>query len=652
MIYKGSALASFSSKGVIEKTLIKNLSGQTVGETYITDEPDILQSETYTITEWTRPAAWPNLDNLTIPSDFEGVYLTYDNTLDRQDSWAGFYCDMSGGTTYTVSIGHMNGNNWVEDVVKNATKNTYLQFNYKDLNLNYDYLVFKVVPTSSSYHFTRFGFGYIPTSITGQIVNFYSYLQHCIERKGRLPYITSTTNSSSNYTYATGMMEYDNTIIGESNTGSISLASAFIYAYRLQKVNLNWPVNQWNITSLQNMFYQCFKLEDLSQLNSWAPYTTNWHVTALASMFYCCYNLKKCGVFKWDISHWGNTSTRAITFDNMFNGCQSLDIIDLSNWDTSQLKVSTIYSMFASCYSAKKIKIDNWITTNWTITRLDGVFNSCYSLLDLNLSNWNLSNCIITRTDNMFSSCYKIRDLSFLEGWDVSNWRVTQINGMFNACRKITSLNLNNWDTSEWSVTRIDYLFSNCNNLRNLQVGSWDTSNWAVTNISYLLPSCYLLKEFTGFNWDTSNWPVTTFNQMFYWCCSLKEINFTKWNTSKFDIQNVSATYFSGYCYSMEKFDLSNLDFANITTVSNTGNNSSAGMFYCAYSLKEAKLPQNYKGYLYLNHSNCMDKEHIIFLLNQLKQTSTAIAINIGAQRTKLTATDIAIATAKGYTVS
>ena len=217
---------------------------------------------------------------------------------------------------------------------------------------------------------------------------------------------------------------------------------------------------------------------------------------------------------------------------------------------------------------------------------------------------------------------------------------------------EITSLNLNKWDVSNWRPTNISSLFCYCYNLRTLEVGQWDTSKWPINNISYLIYSCRSLKHFTGFNWDTSNWPVTTFNQMFYWCTCLKEIDFTKWDTSKFDIQNVNATYMSGYCYSAEKIDYSNLNFVNITTVSNTGNNSSGGMFYCAYSLKEAKLPQNYKGYLVLTSSMCMDREHIVALLNSLKATSTTIAISLGNIRNKLTTADIAIATSKGYTVS
>lgn len=653
MIYKGSAPASFSSRGVVEKTLVKNLSNQTVQSLYITDEPDIVPELKPPINEWVRPAGWPDLDSIVIPSNFEGVYLTYDNTLDEQDSWACFHCAMSGGSTYKIDIGHIESGEWIKDTsATDGTKDSYSRFNYHNLNLNYDYLVFKIYPSSSSYHFTRFGFGYSTTSSTGCVVNSNGFLQHCVERRGRLPYINTTTNAT-NYTYCTSYMECDNTIIGESNTGNMALNAAFYYGYRLKKINLGWPVHQWNVTNLSSMFSGCMVLEDLSELESWAPYTSNWHVTSIASMFYNCFNLKKCGIFNWDVSGWGNTTTRAIDFSGLFGYCTNIEKIDLSKWNTSLLNVTAIYNMFVGCNNVKEILIDNWITTNWTITRLDGVFSGCYQLVKLNLSGWDLSNCVITRTDNMFSGCYRVRDLSFIEGWDVSNWRVTQINGMFSNCRKISSLNLNNWDVSKWTVTRIDYLFNYCNNLKTLEVGEWDTSNWAVTNMGYLLACCYYLQEFTGFEWDTSNWPVNSaFTQIFYCCTSLKEVDLTKWDTTKFSIGNILFSYFCASCYSLEKLDMSNLDFTNVTTASNTGGNGGSAFTYACYNLKEFKLPQNYKGYLYLGHSILLSREEIVSILTSLKSTSTAIAITLGTTRQKLTSTDIAIATSKGYTVS
>lgn len=655
MIYKGNSVASFSSKGVIEKTLIKNLQGQTVGETYITDEPDILPQERVVITEWTRPVAWPNLDLLSMPVDFEGVYLTYDNTLAQQESWAGFHCALTSSGTYTVAVGHIEDDEWVQDTTYSGSNGSYLYFNYKDLNINSNYLVFKIYPASGK-HFTRFGFGQIPVATTGNTLYSKCWYQHCLERRGRLPYITSTSWSSENYGMMTEWMECDNTVIGESNTGNMDLSGAFRYGARIRKTGIeNWPVNQWNVTSLSATFYNCRLLEDLSVLSSWN--TTNWHVTSIENIFCNCLMLKKCGAFNWNVVNWGNTSTRKISFASAFNWCCRLEEIDLNGWDTSSLVVTSLSSTFNGCYNTKKIKIDKWITTNWQVNSLYATFCNCAQLTDLNLSGWNTTNWVVTRMDSCFSGCFKLRDLSSIEGWNTSNWPMNNssnnFNSVFSNCYKIPSLNLNHWDVSGWGVTNIGSLFNNCYNLRTLEVGQWDTSNWAVTNIGSLLASCRSLKKFTGFNWDTSNWPVTAaISYMFYYCQDLEEIDFTKWDTTKFNLGNVSMTYFCNYCYAAKKIDLSNLDCAGITTLSNTGNGSSTSLFYQCYNLEQVKIPKNYKGYVRLADCFKLSKDQIVGIFNDLKTTSSAIALQIGEIRYKLKAADIKIVTDKGYTVS
>lgn len=658
MIYKGNSVASFSSRAIIEKTVIKNLAGQTMGETYITDEPDILPEERVVLApEWTRPQAWPNLDLINMPVDFEGVYLTYDNTAPVEESWAGFYCALSGSSgNYTVAVGHMSNGEWVQDTTYTGSHASYLEFNYKNLNLNHDYLVFKVYPASGK-HFTRFGFGRIAAATTGNIVVTKYFFQRCLERKGRLPYITSTGYSGDNYGNMTEWMERDNTIIGESNTGNISLEGAFRWGRRLQKISIDaWPVQQWNVTSLALLFYNCNLLEDLSVLSSWN--TTNWHVTSISDLFNGCYHLKKCGAFKWDTTNWGASSDRAISFNAVFANCFDLEEIDLNGWNTASLKVTTLNSMFYYCLRAKKIKIDKWVTSNWAVTGMYAVFNNCKLLTDLNLSGWDTSNWAVTRMDSCFGGCHKLRDLSSIEGWDVSNWPMNNssntLNSTFSSCYKIVSLNLNHWDVSGWGVTNINSLFSYCYNLRDLQVGQWDTSNWAVTNIGYLLYSCYSLKTFTGFNWDTSNWPVTAaLNYMFGSCYELEEIDFTNWDTSKFNIGNVSVASFCNYCYAAKKIDFSNLNLAGVTTLSNTGSGTSSSFLYGCYNVEEVKIPQNLKGYVCLYHCYKLDKANLTQIFSDLASNSgTAIKISIGEIRYKLKTADLATLTNKGYTVA
>jgi hypothetical protein len=48
--------------------------------------------DTSSYVPWTRPTGWPNLDSINIPSDFEGVYLTYDNNANLPYYIASFHC--------------------------------------------------------------------------------------------------------------------------------------------------------------------------------------------------------------------------------------------------------------------------------------------------------------------------------------------------------------------------------------------------------------------------------------------------------------------------------------------------------------------------------------------------------------------------------
>ena len=93
------------------------------------------------IKEWVRPLDWPNLDDIEIPNDFEGVYLTYDNHSNLDYRWAAFYCTTNGD--YNIAIGHIENGTWVQDSTQTAGNEVYVEINYGALNLDYDYLVFK-----------------------------------------------------------------------------------------------------------------------------------------------------------------------------------------------------------------------------------------------------------------------------------------------------------------------------------------------------------------------------------------------------------------------------------------------------------------------------------------------------------------------------
>ena len=92
---------------------------------------------------------------------------------------------------------------------------------------------------------------------------------------------------------------------------------------------------------------------------------------------------------------------------------------------------------------------------------------------------------------------------------------MTDMRNMFNGCSSLQSLDVSGWDTS--NVTTMNTMFYHCSSLTQLDVSNWDTSN--VTNISYMFDSCSSLQSLDVSGWDVSN--VTNIDDIFYNCNKL-----------------------------------------------------------------------------------------------------------------------------------
>lgn len=123
----------------------------------------------------------------------------------------------------------------------------------------------------------------------------------------------------------------------------------------------------------------------------------------------------------------------------------------------------------------------------------------------------------------------------------------------------------------------------------------------------------------------------------------LKEINLPS-------LTSMSANNFLANCYSAKVIDLSNLETFN--------NKASATPFTSAYNLEELKIKDNFKiSGISLANSPLMRRTCLLDIINKLadvtEETETTYTIILGAiNLAKLTEEEIAIATAKGWTVS
>ena len=561
---------------------------------------------------WTRPEGWPNLDIISIPDDFDGVYMTYDLTKTRGYGWIGVYAQMSvANSKYYVERGHIEGTAFVADYSVEVAKGTFYREPLDETNG-----LVQLWRVYSTGHITRFG---LCTNSAVSTETMYNKSQPMVERRGYLPYVTDLSSSlSSNTTYITFntfWLEKDNVVVGSQGV-VITLNAMYAQSYHLVSVNLNWNTSNWNPTSIGAMFQDCYLLKNIDfaswdtsnwvRLNNLANMfdncrrletidlhywnTENWVVKTINRIFYNCMSLKTIiGLDSWDTSNWQVT-----TLADFFNSCISLDEIDIPSWgwDTTNWAVTSLSYMFGYCYRIKKIDLSCWDTSSWVVTTIGSMFRECYSLLEVNLemdtSNWN-----VTSMAYAFAYCGSLVDLD-LSSWDTSNWHNNSISNLFlyctnlkhlsvpfdttnwfsatkdnstasafQNCKSLVELDLRTWDTSNWLLDLAQNMFDSCHILEEIkEISSWNTSTWRLTNISAMFNRCYCLKELDFRTWDTSNWAVTNVSSMFCYCRMLQEIKgIEDWDTSNWQLTTFS--YFIEYCASLRELDLSKWDTTN-----------------------------------------------------------------------------------------
>ena len=295
-----------------------------------------------------------------------------------------------------------------------------------------------------------------------------------------------------------------------------------------------------------------------------------------------------------------------------------------------------------------KIYTDNIDTS--LVTSMYNMFYNCGSLTELDLSDLSVGN--VTDMSYVFSNCKMLQSVGDLSNWNVGN--VTNMRSMFNGCNSLQSVgDLSNWDVSK--VTDMYNIFNGCNSLQS--VG--DLSNWNVGNVTNMLQTfiyCYSLQNLNLSNWNVSK--VTTMQQMFRSCYSLQNLNLSNWDTSS--LTNLKQMFY--------ETSIDNLDITGWTDVSNV---TSADNFYATYNSQSAiktfvggrsvddvinnniKILNGLKVDISIRTSKT-DRASIRALINGVADLSgtTTKYINLGDLSSKLTDEDIAIATAKNWTIS
>lgn len=194
-----------------------------------------------------------------------------------------------------------------------------------------------------------------------------------------------------------------------------------------------------NLTTLHNMFSQCYALQMINGIERWD--TSN--ITSLENIFNECNSLEHI-----DISNWNISNVTAI--NNLFNGCKSISsTLNLSKWDTS--KVIGMRNAFNGLYSISEINLSGWDFSNvdCSVTLRNGL-NAMFANL-LSRPTINLSNCKMDKLSsmgNMFDSYSNnvIFDGVVLPKINLEDWglnkatlSLTTLTGVLNALPDLTN---------------------------------------------------------------------------------------------------------------------------------------------------------------------------------------------------------------------
>lgn len=322
--------------------------------------------------------------------------------------------------------------------------------------------------------------------------------------------------------------------------------------------------------------------------------------------------------------------------DNYIEPTGTLNITENGEYDVTDIKTVNTDIHEQTPYAPKYISFANYKGTdlNDELSNLDTknmtsffkMFQECRNLQTINSSHFDTSN--ITDMSYFCDYCQNLLEID-VSNFDTSN--VTTMYRMFSECRKVQNLDVSNFDTSK--VTSFYYMFYSCAKVPELDVSNFDTSK--ATSISGMFYQCNAIKNFNINHFDTSN--VKEMANMFVYCTSLTDLDISNWDASKVYM----VEYFASNCRSL----------VNVKFMKNLGK---------GYTQKSNN---SYNTKLTFANCNNLTHESLMNIINNLYDLNLTYDVANGGtlytqqfemgstNKAKLTAEEIAIATAKGWTV-
>ena len=393
--------------------------------------------------------------------------------------------------------------------------------------------------------------------------------------------------------------------------------------------------NTSKVTTMSHMFSGCRALEYIPQLDvSSLIFASNMfersgikefplllntsNITDMNQMFYDCDKLESAYVSAWD--------TSSVTdMGYMFRGCDYLKEIDFTGCDLSKIQNLENIVSTSSDQSVEKVdftnakinnkfrfsyfrQVPNIIFNNLDATKVTDIsywFSECSKITEIDMSQINFGDQI-TDMYKIFYNCSKLQNINF---GSLNTEFVTDLGYAFYNCDSLETLDLSSFNTK--SLKNIDYLFNN-SSINTLILDGWDfssvisNSSWVygltAKNVSlknvkakgdFQCPHAHESIDLTGI--DTT--ACTSFKLS---GCNVPTIDLSSLDTSNFTSM---SNMFEG-CASLVQLDLSNFDYTNVTSMSY--------MFYNCSNLESITLNGNNQSKsLYRLFSNCISLKSV-----------------------------------------
>lgn len=412
----------------------------------------------------------------------------------------------------------------------------------------------------------------------------------------------------------------------------------------------NWDTSK--VYSLQDMFYGCTSLSSF-------PAIENWNLSNCAVFDGMFYKSSCCGTFRpnWNLANIGNGQARGMT--GMFREMSGTSdtIIDLSNCTVPKnhpAEQRTGY-MFAESSHITQVKFPN----NLKLGSMDNVFKGCSKLPTIDLRGLDLSECKsmiatfyyctsltsilfnntfdaskVTNMSNMLSNCINLTSFDFLLKFNTSS--VTDMSDLFDTT-SISDASLASiiakWDFSK--VATIEQMLYNCKNITKIDFTGKNLNS--VTSITKITDKATNLETFI-FPLDNNN-VITEWGAIFSSLINIKTIK--TFNLDRFSLGSAWSRYACAYAGKYTEFKYE-IDFTFGGTLSKEG----AQCFFDTLAYVSAANG-------ILNKISAASWERMFRNnLHDYSGTSTSATLKLSdVVLAKLTPTQIAIATNKGWTL-